>query len=384
MKVQIITSYSFRKSPPVRNRLLPIIKSYLDLGFEVELISSDKSNVSDYYKELRDYRNFIHTTVEPFVTVKKNFFVRAIVELLFSIRIFYVANNSKIDIRVITIPSMFLTLPLIFFSHKSMVVVDVRDLTWEYLTENTLFKYILKKGLRWLVLKGLITGDIITTTNRKELAYVKKLSPNSMCYLLSNGISNERYNDLLQIKNKRIGKKIKVAYIGTVGIAQNLITLIKAAKKRPKIEFKVIGDGIELEALIKYCDSNQVSNVEFLGSISWEDILKVYNDVDVLYANISPNYVTAVPSKIFEYIVVGKPVIFGSVGESREILKNFKHVTLIKPDDVDQLISSLDDLDESIESDAIDYNRSIIKNSYIREETSKVVVSKITGISRRN
>ena len=279
---------------------------------------------------------------------------------------------------------MFLTLPLVFFSHKSMVVIDVRDLTWEYLTENTLSKYILKKVLRWLVLKGLMTGDIFTTTNRKELSYVKKLSPKSVCYLLSNGISNERYNDLLQIKNKRIGKKIKVAYIGTVGIAQNLITLIKAAKKRPKIEFKVIGDGIELEALIKYCDSNQVSNVEFSGSMPWEDILKVYNDVDVLYANISPNYVTAVPSKIFEYIVVGKPVIFGSVGESREILKKFKHVTLIKPDDDDQLVSSLDDLDELIDSDAVDYNRSIIKNSYIREETSKVVVSKITSISRNN
>ena len=101
--------------------------------------------------------------------------------------------------------------------------------------------------------------------------------------------------------------------------------------------------------------------MQFLGSLSWKEILKIYDDIDVLYANISPNYLTAVPSKIFEYIAVGKPIIFGSIGESREILKDFKGAALIQPDDLDQLLIALDSCFMPLDQTDIEYNRRILR-----------------------
>jgi len=380
VKVQVITSYSIKNSPPARNRAMQIVKSHLKLGSEVELISSDKSITSNDYEELRGYASFIHTSVKPVATVKRNFFMRAVIEIFFSFKAFYVTNKSNPDIKIITIPSMFLTLPLAFFSQKSIIVIDVRDLTWEYLTDTTYIKLLIKKIVRWLVFKGLVIGDVYTTTNKKELNYVKKLAPNSLSYQLSNGISISRYNDLTKLEKRKPSSKIKVAYIGTVGIAQNLITLLKAAQDRPQIEFKVVGEGIELDNLIKYCKLNQISNVDFFGSMDWLKILEVYDDVDILYANISSNYVTAVPSKIFEYIAAGKPVIFGCVGESRETLKDFRCVKAIEPDNVSRLVAALDSLVEPIDSKNVEFNRFFLKNNYIRENISEAVAFKLKNL----
>ena len=319
----------------------------------------------------------LHTRVMPIVVSKKNFLFRAIGELYFSFKIFLTSTNSYTDIKVITIPSMFLTLPLVFFPKKSKIVIDVRDLTWEYLKENSILRRISKRILRWLITKGLKNGDIYTVTNKKELSYIEKLSPKSNCFLLFNGISHSRYKDLVLSKPNTNNQKIKVGYVGTVGIAQNLITLVKAAEIKSHIEFKIIGEGAELKSLINYSGKNNLPNMQFLGSLSWKEILKIYDDIDVLYANISPNYLTAVPSKIFEYIAVGKPIIFGSIGESREILKDFKGAALIQPDDLDQLLIALDSCFMPLDQADIEYNRRILRENYLRENTCKLVASKV-------
>ena len=56
-------------------------------------------------------------------------------------------------------------------------------------------------------------------------------------------------------------QKIKVGYVGTVGIAQNLITLVKAAEIKSHIEFKIIGEGAELKSLINYSGKNNLPNI---------------------------------------------------------------------------------------------------------------------------
>jgi len=377
LKVQIITTYSLEKTPPVKNRIIPIIKSYHDLGCEVELISGDLSSLSNKYKEAWMNKRFKHKTVKPIGASKKNFLFRAIEELYLSFRIFLSSTYSNTDIKVITIPSMFLTVPLIFFTKESKIVIDIRDLTWEYLKEDSILRRMSKKILRWLISKGLKHADIYTVTNKKELRYIEKLSPKSKCFLLFNGISHSRFKDLVHSETNAISQKIKVGYVGTVGIAQNLITLVKAAKENPHIEFKIVGEGADMKSLINFSEKNNLSNIAFLGSLSWKEISKFYDEIDVLYANISSNYATAVPSKIFEYIAVGKPIIFGSIGESREILKDFRGVMLIQPDDLDQLLIALDSCCKTIDQTDVEYNRLVLRENYLRENTCKLVASKV-------
>jgi len=374
-----MTSYSIKGSPPVRNRIIPIIQSFLELNVEVELLCNDKSISIEDYIDCKKSNAFTQRMATPIARVTRNFIVRALVEIILSFKLLFLAKKSNADIIFITIPSMFLVLPLIFMTNRSMTVVDIRDLTWEYLSESSFFSSFVKKLIRKIVVAGLKRADLFTITNKKELDYIAEIVPNSVKYHLTNGVSLARYKDLVMLESEAVKMDMKITYIGTVGIAQNLITFIKAAELRPMISFQVVGDGIELDRLNKYCRLNEVHNVQFYGSLDWSEILDMYKATDILYANISANYASAVPSKIFEYVSSGVAVIFGSTGVSRDILSKFYGVTMIDPDNVEQLVRALDNMQQPTAEQVV-HNRKLIESKFIRDKVAKEVVSKIIAM----
>jgi glycosyltransferase involved in cell wall biosynthesis len=375
--IQIITSYSVDISPAVRNRLESIVKSYLRMGFAVELLSSDTELGSPGFRELGAMSDFSHISVNRVGRKYRNFVLRAIFEILSACKTHMVAKRSVCDITIITIPSMFLVIPLILISRKSFVVADIRDLTWEYLPEDSFVGRLVKTAIGWFVDRGLKSAHAYTVTNEAEAEYVKTLSPCTPCFHLGNGISSKRFHDLVRLPVKLHKADTQVAYIGTVGIAQHLMTLVSAAELMPNIKFKIVGSGIEVASLKKYCHRKKMSNVVFYGSVSWEEILKVYAESDLLYANISENYLTAVPSKIFEYVSTGRHIIFGSKGISRKILSKFRGVCIINPDDVDELINAIDSFDKTSYEDFTDDNRSLIEDYFLREKVSDDIAIKV-------
>ena len=77
--------------------------------------------------------------------------------------------------------------------------------------------------------------DAISCSNNLEYKYLKKYSAynNPKLILFSNGISLNKFNDLKYIKYNGIKhKKIIISYIGNVGLAQNLKTLILLLKQK--------------------------------------------------------------------------------------------------------------------------------------------------------
>ena len=123
-------------------------------------------------------------------------------------------------------------------------------------------------------------------------------------------------------------------------------TLIEASKNFPYLQFNIVGEGKDLKNLIKIAERQ--ANVKFFGRKNWEHLLKVYEETSILYAQLSHNFLHAVPSKLYEYLASGKYIIYGGCGEASLVMNKFENNKVINPDNVEELCKAIK---ESLENE---------------------------------
>lgn len=376
-KIVFITTYPLSE-PVVKNRLTPFIDVALDSGLEVTLISP----AGGCYAR-QSLNNFNHITVSSPPGSPVFFITRAAKEIVLCLKIVQ-KIPSNTDVVFVTIPSMFLLFAYKFKCPTRVEVLDVRDLTWEYLSERSFALRCFKRGFRYLAAYRIAKFDLVSVTNEHEKNYVLSLDKISEHNVLmcTNGISKIQYHALekaVNVSQSRHKKRPVVAYIGNVGVAQNITTFVTAAKQLPGIDFKIIGGGNELNN-IKTLSKN-MPNFQVLGRVSWDRIPSYYANADLLWAQLTPDFSGAMPSKLYEYITAGKPIVYGGEGQALSVLKRFVGIQVIESADVEVLVSSiLYGLDRGISNIEVLHNREIIVSDYIREtsvlKTFEMVLNK--------
>ncbi len=113
----------------------------------------------------------------------------------------------------------------------------------------------------------------------------------------------------------------RVIYCGTVGMAQGVGTLIDAAVElsdaEERLEFLIVGDGAERAELAHRASERGLSNVRFEGRVNRERVpgLIASADIAVLCLRDVPLFEDALPTKMFEYMAAGRPVVAAASGE---------------------------------------------------------------------
>lgn len=124
------------------------------------------------------------------------------------------------------------------------------------------------------------------------------------------------------------GKTI-VGYVGTHGMAHGLETVLDAAeileRQRPAddIRFLFLGDGAQKSALVAAAAARRLANVVFCDSVPKDEVVRYWSIVDfsLIHLKNSPLFRTVIPSKLFECMAMGLPVLHGVEGESAEIVR---------------------------------------------------------------
>ena len=81
----------------------------------------------------------------------------------------------------------------------------------------------------------------------------------------------------------------------------------------------------------------ELDNVEFLPPVGREQLVQHYQQADILFLHLNdvPAFKRVLPSKIFEYAVLDKPIVAGLSGYSAQfIVDNIGHAFLFKPFDL--------------------------------------------------
>jgi len=152
----------------------------------------------------------------------------------------------------------------------------------------------------------------------------------------------------LLVKHGLHGKFV-AAYIGTLGMAHGLGTVLDAAermKSNPDIAFLLVGDGADRAALERQARERGLNNVIFAGSVGKDEVVKYWRLADaalVLLRN-RPVFRHVLPSKMFEAMATERPIVLGVLGESAELLEASGAGIVIQPENAEALAQAIERL----------------------------------------
>ena len=141
---------------------------------------------------------------------------------------------------------------------------------------------------------------------------------------------------------------LRLLYAGTLGMAQNVATLVEAARRLGPdvVEVTIAGDGADGPALREDVAANPAPNVRMLGIVPAERVpsLLAEHDAAVVLLRDHPIFAGALPTKLFEAMARSRPVILGARGEAAAMVERYGAGVVVPPEDVEALARAMAEL----------------------------------------
>jgi colanic acid biosynthesis glycosyl transferase WcaI len=131
--------------------------------------------------------------------------------------------------------------------------------------------------------------------------------------------------------------KFVVSYIGTMGMAHGLETIIAAALQlqdaNPEIAFLIVGEGAEKDRILSLARERGLNNLRFIDQQPRERIPAYIraSDVCLVLLKKAEVFKTVIPTKMLEFMSCARPVILGVDGQARNILEEARGGLVIEP-----------------------------------------------------
>jgi colanic acid biosynthesis glycosyl transferase WcaI len=141
--------------------------------------------------------------------------------------------------------------------------------------------------------------------------------------------------------------KFVVSYIGTMGMAHGLETIIATAAQlqntNREIAFLLLGEGAEKEHIISMAHERGLSNLRFIDQQPREKIPAYISasDVCLVLLKKADVFKTVIPTKMLEFMSCARPVILGVDGQARSILEEARGGLIIEPENADSLANAI-------------------------------------------
>ena len=194
-------------------------------------------------------------------------------------------------------------------------------------------------------------GIVVVTKATLDFLVSRGVDP-AKIFLIPNGAELHRFQGTCE-KNVKLAEalgisgRFVVGYIGTHGLAHSLETMVEAARAAEGKEefsdvyFITVGSGACFEALRRR--ASDLSNFRMIGQIKHDDIFKYWSilDATVIHLRDAPLFRTVIPSKLFEAMAAGVPVLHGVRGESEEIVRSKKVGVCFTPQDPLSLLEAI-------------------------------------------
>lgn len=289
--------------------------------------------------------------------------------------------TDKPDVLAATSPQFFVGLAGVALSRLFGVpyVLEIRDLWPESAIElgviddpvtiNTL------EALETMMYRAAERIVIVSESFRDHIA--DRGIPSKDIEFIPNGISPDFLDDHDPVDVDAmhdLDGDFTVGYVGTHGMAHGLDVVLDAAEQLrdsdANVDFLFVGDGARKNDLVADAERRGLDNVDFLGLQPRETIPSFYNACDICLVPLRDKDVfkTVLPSKMFEIMALGRPMIVSVGGEAQRVIDEGDAGVCIPPEDVDAMVDAIRDLQTN------DTRRQTLANrakEYVWEEFSR-------------
>src|SRR6202166_1203579 len=189
-------------------------------------------------------------------------------------------------------------------------------------------------------------------------------------------------------KELKIEDRFLICYIGTMGNAHGLETVIAAAEQLqtalPRAKFLLIGEGAEKDALVELAATRKLNNIQFLGQQPRERIPSYVSAADLCLVMLKKTelFKTVIPTKLLEYMACERPVIVAVDGQARQIIEEAGAGVFVEPENSQDLVQAILGLaeDPAKRRQMGASGRQYIVNKFSREKTARDYITVLEAL----
>jgi glycosyltransferase involved in cell wall biosynthesis len=161
------------------------------------------------------------------------------------------------------------------------------------------------------------------------------------------GLFSPRNSDPEVRRWLNVEDRFVVSFIGTLGLAHGLETVIAAAERlgsvAPDVMLMLLGEGADRERIVRMAAAKNLKNVCFVPQQPRERIPAYISasDACLVVLRKSEVFETVIPTKMLEFMSCGRPVILGVGGQAKEVLERSGGGICIEPGNVAALCDAI-------------------------------------------
>lgn len=299
--------------------------------------------------------------VWTYITANEGFFKRVLDQLSYMFTAFFAGLFvRRVDLVVGTSPQFFTACAAYALAllKRRPWVFELRDIWPESIRalgamrDSKILDFLEKVEL-FLYRKA--TAVISVTKAFKDNLVARGIEADKIS-VITNGVDISRFvpREKDQALEAELGLegKFVVGYIGTHGMAHALGSVLDAAallKDDPdmqNVRFIFLGHGAEKAGLVARAKDEALDNVLFLDSVSKDEVPRYWSllDVSLIHLRRIPLFKTVIPSKLFESMGMGIPVLLGVEGETYDIVREEGVGQTFEPENPQALVAALKEM----------------------------------------
>ena len=192
---------------------------------------------------------------------------------------------------------------------------------------------------------------IVSLTNAFKANLMQRGVRAAKIGVVLNGVDLDRYAP--QERNRELAKRLNLTdehfvlgYIGTLGMAHGMRNVLCAAAldEDPNTRYLLVGPGAELAKLVAEAQRMKLQNVVIVPAQPKEMIPSYWSlcDVALVHLRDLPLFEKVIPSKIFEAMGMGLPILLAAPqGEASELLAMNDAGLWVQPEEPGELLKAL-------------------------------------------
>jgi glycosyltransferase involved in cell wall biosynthesis len=286
---------------------------------------------------------------------------------------------GRVDVVIASSPTLFSAVSgwLMARLRRVPFVLEVRDL-WP---EAIVGLGLMRPGLGLRLLQRLAdflyaqAAAIVVVTEAFAEHLAARGVPRSRLTVIPNGADIAYFAapvDRLEAR-ARLGlhDEFVVAYVGSHGLSHGLSAVLDAAATQPDMTYLLVGDGADRDRLLAERELRGLRNVVMLPSVPKSEVPGLYAAADVCLVPLRdvPLFDAFVPSKLFEVLAAGRPVIGAVRGEARAILERSGGAVVVEPERGSAIAGAVETLrgDPALRAEMGRRGQAFVRSEYDRE-----------------
>lgn len=300
-------------------------------GVTVDLITTMPNRYASFDVDAKGYEEIGNTRVHRIQLPdhKSGFLDQAKAFFSYMLEARKIASAQSYDVVFATSSRLFTAFlgALIARQKKTPLYLDIRDIFVDTVAD-ILPAPILFPLKPFFVLVEKYTfnsASKINLVSKGFSGYFEKKFPGKFYRWYTNGIDPD-FQGSAESSPELGNDRTRLLYAGNIGEGQGLDAIIPklALRLGEDYEILVIGDGGKKEKLKQSLREMGVDNVTLRNPVSRDQLIREYNQADILFLHLNdyPAFEKVIPSKIFEYAAVGKPILAGVKGYPKTFIES--------------------------------------------------------------